>query len=430
MKKAIISISLIITSMLFIVSCNKFYEIGTQSNSRSDDSPTIDRFLSGGLETADDSEAEEVSHATEAQSQKFAENTLEERNESEHSQSEYTSAENESTEEFTEKQSENIAEITTEKATEEATELTTEPSTEATTELTTEPSTEATTELTTEPSTEATTELTTEPSTEATTEKSIDNAEEKATEAFTEKVTEHSTEETNECITEAVIEATTETSAEEASEEYSEEITEAFDEAVSDTSVESNIEETTEETFEANTEITSEESSEEITEASAGSNTDEESSSAGSYVAAVFNNFTDSNYKQEFKHSDGGKMNDNTDTYTFGGYTLKFENYEYIYKNARDATGRSALKIGTSKESAHFEFSVPSDISAVVIKAAKYKDNASRITINGVEYDLTKNSNDGEYDTITIDTSTNKTVVVSTSDSARRCMISSIEYIK
>ena len=135
----------------------------------------------------------------------------------------------------------------------------------------------------------------------------------------------------------------------------------------------------------------------------------------------------------EAKHTDGGEMNKQTSSYTVGEiYTLTFTKFERVYKNARDAKGNSALKLGTKGDPATLEFSVPQDVMGVIIRVAKYKDDDSVILVNGVTYTLTKNSDDGEYNLIFIDTSSNKSISISTDtgNSTQRCMINSIEYLK
>ena len=41
---------------------------------------------------------------------------------------------------------------------------------------------------------------------------------------------------------------------------------------------------------------------------------------------------------------------------------------------------------------------------------AKYKSNTTKVAVNSTNYTLTKNSNNGEYDQLTVDTSSTKTV--------------------
>lgn len=152
--------------------------------------------------------------------------------------------------------------------------------------------------------------------------------------------------------------------------------------------------------------------------------------SSGSTVA-LFNQFYDSGFDTtKSDHSDGGAMTEKSDTYTNNGYELKFLNYSNLYKNARDAKGNPALKLGKKSAVGSFEISIPNGVSRVVLKIAKYKDQASAVIVNDTEYTLTKNSNDGEYDEIIVDTSKNKTIIVTTSATYKVCMIRSIEFIK
>ena len=130
----------------------------------------------------------------------------------------------------------------------------------------------------------------------------------------------------------------------------------------------------------------------------------------------------------EAKHYDGSEMKDSSASYTENGYTLKFTSFSKVYVKAKDAVGTSVLKIGTSSVVGSFEFVVGDNVNSVVLKIAKYKDYDTVININGTEYTLTKNSNDGEYDIITIDTSTNKKITFESVKTGKRCMIDSIEF--
>jgi hypothetical protein len=62
---------------------------------------------------------------------------------------------------------------------------------------------------------------------------------------------------------------------------------------------------------------------------------------------------------------------------------------------------------------------------------AKYKVRDSKITVNGGEaVALTKNSDDGEYDVITVDTSEIKTVTVSTASGGWRAMVNTVVWYR
>lgn len=157
----------------------------------------------------------------------------------------------------------------------------------------------------------------------------------------------------------------------------------------------------------------------------------EEESNTEETNSALFNKFYDSNFDLTLTtHSNGSKMTEKSDTYTAGIYELKFYNYTNVYKNARDAKGNPALKVGNTTYLGSFEFNVPSEIQIVILEIAKYKDHASSVLINGREYTLTKNSNDGEYDRIIIDCTSNKVVTFTTTNEGKTCMIRSIAFIK
>ena len=84
--------------------------------------------------------------------------------------------------------------------------------------------------------------------------------------------------------------------------------------------------------------------------------------------------------------------------------------------------------MGSSKVTGSFKFTVGADVNQVIIYVAKYKTNATKVTINGTTYTVNKASNNGEYDAIVIDTSTTKTVSVATVSGALRAMVNTIEF--
>ena len=76
-----------------------------------------------------------------------------------------------------------------------------------------------------------------------------------------------------------------------------------------------------------------------------------------------------------------------------------------------------------------FDFTVPSDVEYVVFRIATYNnDNSVQVTINGKTYDVNTASNNGQYTSVTVDTSTTKTISFSTVVKAKRVMIDSISY--
>ena len=133
-----------------------------------------------------------------------------------------------------------------------------------------------------------------------------------------------------------------------------------------------------------------------------------------------------------FGDNGGAAHNDGTDitstkSFTDGNYTLTLTNPTKLYGNARDAKGNSCLKLGSSKATGGFSFTVPADVDEVVIHAAKYKASKSAVTVNSTRYSLETSSNDGVYTPLVIDTSKTKTVTVATVSGSSRCMIDTIE---
>ena len=127
-------------------------------------------------------------------------------------------------------------------------------------------------------------------------------------------------------------------------------------------------------------------------------------------------------------HADGSDLG-KSKAYTVGNYTLNLTDMEKVYGGAFDAKGNSCIKLGTSSVAAKLSFTVPDDVTSVVIYIAKYKANTSKISVNGAEYTLTKSSNDGAYDEITVDTSVEKTVTLTTVSGGVRAMINSIKFV-
>lgn len=128
-------------------------------------------------------------------------------------------------------------------------------------------------------------------------------------------------------------------------------------------------------------------------------------------------------------HNDGSEIKSAL-TYTVGSYQLKFTGYTKAYSGARDAKGNSCIKFGTSSVIGSVTFTVPDNVTSVEIAVAKYKSNTTKVSINGgTAQTLTKNSNDGQYDIITVDTSTTKTVTIATATGGVRMMMNTITYI-
>ena len=128
-------------------------------------------------------------------------------------------------------------------------------------------------------------------------------------------------------------------------------------------------------------------------------------------------------------HDDGQKFG-SSQSYTSGSYSLVLNSLTNVYGPAYDAKGNSCIKLGSSSATGSFTFTVPEEVNKVIIHVGKYKANATKITVNGTAYTLTKNSNDGEYDVIEVNTTSTKTVSFTTVSGGVRCMINTIEFSK
>lgn len=125
-------------------------------------------------------------------------------------------------------------------------------------------------------------------------------------------------------------------------------------------------------------------------------------------------------------HVDGSEIQ--TYTETSNGYTLELTGLTKVYSGAFDAMGNSCLKLGTGRAIASLSFTVGDDVKSVNIYIACYKANKGKVNINGTDYELAKLSNNGEYDCITIDTSSVKTITLATLKGTTRAMINTIEF--
>ena len=126
-------------------------------------------------------------------------------------------------------------------------------------------------------------------------------------------------------------------------------------------------------------------------------------------------------------HKDGSS-NKSTYSETVNGYTLSITGGTNMYPSSYDAKGNSCIKFGASSKAGSCTFTVPENVTEVVIYVAKYKDNTTKITVNGTAYTISSASNNGEYDAIVVDTSVNKTVSFSTVSGGLRCMINTIIF--
>ena len=132
----------------------------------------------------------------------------------------------------------------------------------------------------------------------------------------------------------------------------------------------------------------------------------------------------------EAAHVDGTTIGTDAKTYTSGSYTLTIAaGAEKVYDGAMDAKGNSCLKLGTGSAVSSFSFTVNDDVKTVVIRIAGYKAKTSKVIINdGEEKTLANKSDDGVYEDIIVDTTTNKTVKIATVSGATRAMINAIIY--
>ena len=127
-------------------------------------------------------------------------------------------------------------------------------------------------------------------------------------------------------------------------------------------------------------------------------------------------------------HVDGNDLGASK-SYSENGYTLALTGVSKVYGPAYDATGNSCIKLGTSKVIGEFTFTVPAEVTKVVIKVAGYKANTATVSINGTNYSVSTASNNGAYTDIEIDTTTTKTITFATVSSSYRAMINSITFI-
>jgi len=126
-------------------------------------------------------------------------------------------------------------------------------------------------------------------------------------------------------------------------------------------------------------------------------------------------------------HYDGSEINTTNEYASLEDANIKlsFSSLTKVYGGARDAQGNSALKLGTSKIAGAFTFAVDDDVKYIVIYVAQYKDDATTVTINGTKYTITTASDNGEYTSIIIDTTSTKEINFAVS-SGYRCMIDKI----
>ena len=128
------------------------------------------------------------------------------------------------------------------------------------------------------------------------------------------------------------------------------------------------------------------------------------------------------------QHVDGNSLGASK-SYTVGNYTLALTGMSSVYGPAYDLQHNSAIKLGTSSKTGTFSFTVPDDVTKVVIYVAGYKANKASVVVNGITYEISTTSNNGEYTAIEVDTSVTKTVAFATNSSPdERAMVNTIEF--
>ena len=140
----------------------------------------------------------------------------------------------------------------------------------------------------------------------------------------------------------------------------------------------------------------------------------------------------------EFGADDSSKTNEGSQdgssassyTETVSGYTLTLTGMSKVYKGSYDAKGNACLKLGTGSAAGKFSFTVPDDVTSVIIKVAGYKSNIGKISINdGSTQTINTYSANGAYTDVSVDTSTNKTTSFKTVNGGYRVKITSITFI-
>ena len=128
----------------------------------------------------------------------------------------------------------------------------------------------------------------------------------------------------------------------------------------------------------------------------------------------------------EATHSDGTTATSYTETVS--GYTLNITGGTKFYTGAFDATGNSAIKMGTSSVAGSFSMTVPADVTKVIFKVAGYKAKTVTVSVNGSSQAITTTSDNGAYTDVEVDTTSTKTITFTTGTNYR-CMIDSITYV-
>ena len=112
------------------------------------------------------------------------------------------------------------------------------------------------------------------------------------------------------------------------------------------------------------------------------------------------------------------------------GYTLTLTDGVKMYAESHDATGTSALKLGTLAGVGSFSLEVPENVTSIIFMVATWQSGSPvTVNINGTDYVVETSSDDGEYTPIKIATKAGDTVTVATVSYPRRAMFDAIIYV-
>ena len=126
-------------------------------------------------------------------------------------------------------------------------------------------------------------------------------------------------------------------------------------------------------------------------------------------------------------HADG--TSNSTYSETVSGYKLSITGGTNMYTGARDAKGNSCIKFGASSKAGSCTIAVPEGVTEVTFYVAKYKkaSNNATVKIDGTATTLTKASDNGEYDVITVKIAGQTSISFAVS-SGYRAMLNQIDF--
>lgn len=113
-----------------------------------------------------------------------------------------------------------------------------------------------------------------------------------------------------------------------------------------------------------------------------------------------------------------------------GDYTLTMTDTSKVYPGCYDKNGNAVIKLGSGSAAGKFSFTVPDNVTKVMLYVAGRQTASGKISVNGGEVQtLTNTSDSGNYDAIEVDTTSDKTVDFTTSSGGYRCYLNTIEFI-